>query len=320
MLLLGSSPRRTCAMVQGCVGPISWEDAKTTAASARGCTSAPLCCALDVHVVGLTQPKHASIRGSSLNLLRGSDPPADQAAAKKQPTGTAKPKTTLVIGKSTWEGEPPHEGLRESPGRISLVGGLAKIPDTSFHHRFLCRSCASWCTSRERYSWERCHRREKTPSRSLVAAATLTCPAFSNTIRWVNGSTTWSRHIGAYSGSASSDGVHRCCQIQCLLDALWWHPPMFAQAGPEQSSSPVSGADSDRRWQGSPVLAPTTLPSMLNQGFGRALHPVPKIRYRSGGEHMSPVLTPCPLCAELLDLLGMDPFQIQVVEREPLSP
>lgn len=25
---------------------------------------------------------------------------------------------------------------------------------------------------------------------------------------------------------------------------------------------------------------------------------------------MSPVLTPCPLCAELLDLLGMDPFQI----------
>lgn len=214
----------------------------------------------------------------------------------------------------------PHEGLRESPGRISLVGGLAKIPDTSFHHRFLCRSCASWCTSRERYSWEWCHRREKTPSRSLVAAATLTCPAFSNTIRWVNGSTTWSRHIGAYSGSASSDGVHRCCQIQCLLDALWWHPPMFAQAGPEQSSSPVSGADSDRRWQGSPVLAPTTLPSMLNQGLGRALHPVPKIRYRSGGEHMSPVLTPCPLCAELLDLLGMDPFQIQLVEREPLSP
>lgn len=128
MLLLGSSPRRTCAMVQGCVGPISWEDAKTTAASARGCTSAPLCCALDVHVVGLTQPKHASIRGSSLNLLRGSDPPADQAAAKKQPNGTAKPKTTLVIGKSTWEGEPPTKVFEKAQGGSVWLAGLPRYP------------------------------------------------------------------------------------------------------------------------------------------------------------------------------------------------
>lgn len=163
MLLLGSSPRRTCAMVQGCVGPISWEDAKTTAASARGCTSAPLCCALDEHVVGLTQPKNASIRGSFLNLLRGSDPPADQAAAKKprfQPK--ARPKQPARVFRlkchqfGHWQKHmgrrTPDEGFRESPGRISLVGGVAKIPDASFHHRFLCRSRASWCTSRERYS------------------------------------------------------------------------------------------------------------------------------------------------------------------------
>lgn len=104
------------------------EDAKTTAASARGCTSAPLCCALDVHVVGLAQPKHASIRGSSLNLLRGSDPPADQAAAKKQPTGTAKPKTTLVIGKSTWEGEPPTKVFEKAQGGSVWLAGLPRYP------------------------------------------------------------------------------------------------------------------------------------------------------------------------------------------------
>lgn len=88
-------------------------------------------------MVGLTLPKNASIRGSSLNLLRGSDPTEATCPCLPFEVPPATDRDSKAedhfghwqkhMGRRT-----PHEGLRESPGRISLVGDPTPVSITGF--------------------------------------------------------------------------------------------------------------------------------------------------------------------------------------------